>query len=118
MFAPCGIRIESPSAAVRPLRPQPKLGEHHREVLCGDIGYDRAHFESLLACGVVAEQRSDLYIPRCDPWSADTDTKLAAMTARGRAAKPPPHAIPRRSPLAKSADTIMDDLDGDLEVLI
>ena len=116
MFAPCGIRIESPSAAVRQLRPQPKLGEHTREVLCGDLGYDRAHFESLLACGVVAGQRSDLYIPRGDPWSADTDDKLAAMTTR--AAKLPPHAIPRRSPLAKSADTIMDDLDGDLEVLI
>jgi crotonobetainyl-CoA:carnitine CoA-transferase CaiB-like acyl-CoA transferase len=112
MFAPCGIRIRSVAAAVRPLAPQPKLGQHTREVLCADLGYDSDVFERLRASGAVAVERSARYIPGGNPWAPEeTDACLAAITAvadklaaGGR--------IARGGRLAESADTIMHNLEA------
>ena len=134
MFAPCGIRVMSPYAAVRALPPQPKLGQHTREVLRDELNLSEEELDRLLRDGVVAEERSKLYIPRGDPWGEDIDVYLASLTSnstnhsKGLNLKPkrvtagvtslaPPATLLAPTPkiatvptaLSKSADSIMDD---------
>ena len=82
MFAPCGIRTMNPSAVVCAPSPQPKLGEHTREVLCKVLSYSEAEFDHLLGKSVVAEERSPLYIPEGNPWGNDTDAFLERMVSK------------------------------------
>jgi len=48
-----GRPIKFPGAAQAPLRPPPLLGEHTREILCGELGYSESELAALYASGAV-----------------------------------------------------------------
>lgn len=48
-----GRPVKFPGATQAPLRPPPLLGEHTREILCGELGYSEVELAELYASGAV-----------------------------------------------------------------
>ena len=52
-IAVVGRPVKFPGAVQAPLRAPPLLGEHSREILCGELGYSEAELAALYASGAV-----------------------------------------------------------------
>jgi crotonobetainyl-CoA:carnitine CoA-transferase CaiB-like acyl-CoA transferase len=52
-IAMVGRPVKFPGAAQAPLRAPPLLGQHTREILCGELGYSNAELQALYASGAV-----------------------------------------------------------------